>query len=73
MADLTSALKHLRIQRDQAARALARLDAAINALDGASARNSSRRGGRSKMSAAARKRIAAAQKARWAKWRAKQG
>lgn len=71
MADLNAALKQLRQQRDEAARALARIDAAITALHGTSATASLRRGGRRKMSAAARKRIAAAQKARWAKWRAR--
>lgn len=71
MADLSAALKQLHKQRDEAARALARIEAAISALQGASAKTSLRRGGRRKLSAAARRRIAAAQKARWAKWRAR--
>ena len=68
MSSLTNALNQLRKQRELAARTLTQLDAAISALD-ASGDGNSRRGGSRKMSAAARKRIAAAQRARWAKWR----
>lgn len=71
MANLSAVLRHLQKQRAQAARTLAQLDAAINALDGTG--RSPQRGGRRRLSAAARRRIAAAQKARWAKWRAKRG
>ena len=53
--------------RDQAARAVARLEAALAALNGGS--YGKRTGTRSRMSAAARARIAAAQRARWAKVR----
>ena len=52
----------------------ARIDAALQALTGAVSNNrgtsgTARTGGRT-LSAAARKRIAAAQRARWAKWKA---
>ena len=65
MADLTSIVNQLITERD-------RLNAAIAALQGVS-NKASRKGRRSKrtMSAAARARIAAAQRKRWAKVRAK--
>ncbi len=69
MANLVVALKQLRKQRDRIRQTLAGIDAAIAALGAAGARKSSRRRGRRKLSTAARRRIAAAQKARWAKWR----
>jgi len=49
---------------------LERLDHDIRAIAGLSG-NSNRRGSGRKISAAGRAKIAAAQKARWAKWRAK--
>jgi hypothetical protein len=51
----------------------ARIDAALQALTGVSSNRGTRgtaRTGRRTLSAAARKRIAAAQRARWAKWKA---
>jgi hypothetical protein len=67
MANLAGVVQQLKKERDQAARTLERLDAALAALNG---------GARGKVSwarhisAAGRARIAAAQRARWAKVRA---
>jgi hypothetical protein len=57
----------LRKERDQAARTVEQIDAALAALNGGS--YGKRAGSRSRMSAAGRARIAAAQRARWAKVR----
>jgi len=65
MANLAGIVRQLRKERDQAARAVERLDAALAALNVVG--NGTRT--RSRLSAAARKRIAAAQRARWAKVR----
>jgi hypothetical protein len=63
----------LRSERKRVAQQLGRLDAALSALSGARlGGNSLRPHRRRKMSAQARKRIAAAQRARWAVWKAKQ-
>ena len=75
MATLAGALKQLRQERDQAAREVERLTKAIHILGTLVGRNTAgrtTRKGRTKrtMPAAARRRIAAAQRARWAKWRA---
>jgi hypothetical protein len=67
MANLAGVVQQLKKERDQAARAVECLDAALAALNGGSYRKP--RGTRSRMSAAARARIAAAQRARWAKVR----
>ena len=71
MTDLAGVVQQLRKERDQAAKTVERLDAALTAL------NSGSRGKitatRSPLSPAARARIAAAQRARWAKSRAKVG
>lgn len=67
MTDLVAVLVQLKKERAQ-------LDKAITALSGAVRNNSgapSRKGG-SRLSVAARKRIGAAQRARWAAWKAKQ-
>jgi len=48
----------------------ARIDAALRALTGASTTRGTARTGRRTLSAAARRKIAAAQRARWAKWKA---
>jgi hypothetical protein len=66
MANLAGVVQQLKKERDQAARALKCLDAALAALNGGS---SGRRTGTRKLSAAGRARIAAAQRARWAKAR----
>jgi len=67
MANLAGVVQQLRKERDQAARVVGRLDAALAALNGAS--YGKRAGTRRRLSAAARERIAAAQRARWAKVR----
>lgn len=66
MTKLAGVVQQLRKERDQAARIVERLDAALAALTGVSGKG--RRTG-SRLSAAARARIAAAQRARWAKLR----
>ena len=76
MANFESVIQQLKLERDQAQKRLQQLDQALEALDGLSGfdRSGSRGRGllsrRRTMSAAARRRIAAAQRARWAKWRA---
>lgn len=80
MSNLAKVVQHLRKERDQAHRRLDQLDKALKALTrvsgvGGSKERSSlahRSGKRKAMSADARKRIAAAQRARWAKWKAAQ-
>lgn len=66
--DIAAAVRQLRIERDRAANEVQRLDAALAALSG------SNRGGRAgktrTLSVAARARIAAAQRERWAKIKA---
>jgi hypothetical protein len=77
MVNLADVLKGLTTQRKNLRQELDRLDTAIGALTGLSGRGS--KNGRSsdagaprrRMSVAGRKRIAAAQRARWAKWKAK--
>ena len=64
--NLAGVVQQLRKERDQAARTVEQLDAALAALTGVSGK---RTGTRRKISAAGRARIAAAQRARWAKVR----
>ena len=64
MTDLGAVLEQLKKERSQ-------LDRAITALIGVVGTPSTSGRGRHKLSVAARKRIAAAQRARWAKVRAK--
>lgn len=76
MSNLTKVVERLEEERNQAQRRVEQLDEALKALTGLSGvrRHSSAQSfgkGRT-MSAAARKRIAAAQRARWAKWKAAQ-
>lgn len=68
MADLGRVVQQLKKERDQTAKTLAQLDAALSALNGASSGQPRR--SRSRLSAAARAKIAAAQRARWTKVRA---
>ena len=76
MSNLAKAVQQLHKERDQARRRVEQLDEALKALGGL--RGRAGRVGRAQttgkkrrtMSAAARKRIAAAQRARWAKWKA---
>ena len=70
MANLAGIVQQLRKERDQAARIVERLDAALDALNGGSHGRTHTRSG---MSAAGRARIAAAQRARWAKVRGNSG
>ena len=80
MANLSAVISQLRRERDRVSHELERLEHAIKALDhiggsGAGRRSASAKRGRRprrKLSAAARARIAAAQRARWAKFRSKQ-
>jgi hypothetical protein len=76
MADLVNVLNQLREERKQAQLHIQKLNAAITALEGVVGRSdstSSRNGAQPKrlVSAAARRRMALAQKARWAKARGK--
>ena len=78
MSNLTKVVQRLKEERDQAQRRIEQLDEALKALTGLGLRGTRQRGPaqpsgkRRTMSAAARKRIAAAQRARWAKWKAAQ-
>lgn len=75
MANLGGIVRELKTQRDRAQREMERLNAALMALGGLGSRNGRSKGVRAAkkrkpMSAAARKRIAAAQRARWARVKA---
>jgi hypothetical protein len=76
MARLAAALKELQQERARAMHQVKRLDAVIVALGKLARRNGGKVGTpkaavkRRTLSAAARRKIAAAQKARWAKWKA---
>jgi len=77
MPNLTNVIRQLRKERDQARKRIDQLDEALKALTGVGGLNkkigyAQTSGRRRTMSAAARKRIAAAQRARWAKWKAAQ-
>ena len=78
MAKLAKALSDLRDERDRISRQLERLDEAITVLASLDRRGGDRKPGlktagrKSRLSVAARKRIAQAQKLRWAKWKARQ-
>jgi hypothetical protein len=75
MLNLTKAIQQLKQERDQARNELDRLDEALTVLGGLAGEKQGSARGRGKrrtMSVAARKRIAAAQRARWAKWKAAQ-
>ena len=67
MLNLAGIVQQLRKERDQAARTVERLDAALAALNGDS--YGRKTGTRRKISASGRARIASAQRARWAKVR----
>jgi len=74
MPNLTNALQQLRQEREQVQSLVEKLDSAISVLqdlvgrNGSSTAHTSARGGRA-VSAAARRRMAVAQRARWAKVR----
>lgn len=69
--NLAGVVQQLRKERDQAARTVERLDAALAALNGVSRKKTGTT--RSRLSASARARIAAAQRARWATVRGNAG
>jgi hypothetical protein len=75
MADLTKALRQLREERSRTQKQLKRLDEAIVVLgkvvSGSGGGQGNGRHGPRKLSVAARRRIAEAQKKRWAKWKLK--
>jgi hypothetical protein len=66
MTDLGAVLEQLKEERDK-------LDRAIAALNGVGGKRSNRTRRKRILSAAARAKIAAAQRARWAKFKAKKG
>ncbi len=68
MTDLGAVLEQLKKERAQLDRAITALGSVVKLNSGTPSSNGS---GRRKLSVAARKRIAAAQRARWAKVRAK--
>jgi len=78
MSNLTQVVQRLKQERHQLQERIEQLDEALKALTGlGGVRGKARRRGpaqapgkRRTLSAAARKRIAAAQRARWAKWKA---
>ena len=72
MANFTLVVQQLRAQRNKIQEQLSQVTAAVEGLRGLGKNGGGRAtapGPRRVMSASARKRIAAAQKARWAKWR----
>ena len=77
MSNLVKVVQRLRMERNEAQKRIEQLDEALKALTGVSRgrggtkfHNVRASGKRRTMSAAARKRISAAQRARWAKWKA---
>jgi hypothetical protein len=76
MLTLTTAVRQLKQERARTQKEVEKLDDAIRVLSGLTGtgrglgRGRAGIGKRRTMSAAARKRIAAAQRARWAKWKA---
>jgi hypothetical protein len=69
MGNLSAVVQQLRRERERAQKEVHRIDAALTALGSLTANGSNR--GRHTMSAAARKKISLAQKARWAKQKRK--
>ena len=67
--DIASVVRHLRQERDRAAKEVQRLESAIVALGGVYRKPTGTR----QLSAEAREKIAAAQRARWAKVHARKG
>jgi hypothetical protein len=79
MSNLVKVVRQLKMERDQARKRLAQLDEALKALTGvsglrgrATGQNRALSRKRRTMSLAGRKKIARAQRARWAKWKASQ-
>lgn len=73
MTNLSSVVSQLRDERTQVQGQLERLDQAISLLGNLNNGSRSKHEGTRNMSAASRKRIADAQKARWAKWHQQHG
>jgi hypothetical protein len=73
MSNLSQIVNNLEAQRRQAQAEVQRLDAALSALRGLGGKGRGAGAGRARrvLSVAARRRIAAAQRARWAAWKAK--
>lgn len=77
MSNLVKVVQQLRAERNEAQKRIEQLEEALKALTGVSRGRGATKfhhvrasGKRRTMSVAARKRIAAAQRARWAKWKA---
>lgn len=70
MANLSDIVKRLKKERDRVEKQLLGLNAALSAFAGVYAGGKPRK--RRKLSAKARAKIAAAQRARWKAWKAKQ-
>lgn len=77
MSNLVKVVQQLRIERNQAQKRIEQLDEALKALTGVRRGRGGTKlhrvrasGKRRTMSAAARKKIATAQRARWARWKA---
>jgi len=68
MSNISQAVKQLHEERKRVQAELSGIDLALQALQGYRSTNGSR-GPRRTMSVAARRRIAEAQRARWAKWK----
>jgi hypothetical protein len=66
--NLASVVSQLRSERERLTKELSRVDGALKAISGLTGTNGTGRARRT-VSAAGRKRIAAAQKKRWAKWK----
>jgi hypothetical protein len=71
MSDIAKTLQQLRQERSRTEKQLSGLDEAISVL-GKLVTGGTGRTGKRRLSVAARRRIAQAQKLRWAKWKAKQ-
>jgi hypothetical protein len=72
MADLSGIVKQLKKERDRVERQLSGLNAALSAFVGVYGEKAKPTGKRRTLSAKARTKIAAAQRARWKAWKAKQ-
>jgi hypothetical protein len=72
MANVSSIVRQLKQERDRVERQLSGLTAALTAFTGVYGGKSKPGRKRRKMSVAARKKIAAAQRARWKRYRAEQ-
>jgi hypothetical protein len=72
MSNLSAVVRQLKEARTKAARDVSRLDAAIAALNGVDHNADAATRPKRVMSASARRRIATAQRARWAKWKKQQ-